>query len=489
MPGPPPLSLANPRADRDDPTLEASVRPARLGAGAALRYVVLGLAVLFATLLVAMAPRHSIMSVGFAVGATFACAGFTLLERRAPRVGVGPVVAAIAIVFAVSVAVPPRTSNDLWSYTMYGRTVSVHSASPYDRVPADYPTDPFFGRVSPIWQHRGSVFGPLWVGYATVGTVLAGDSAFGNRLFFQITAALAAAAALLLIWRTTRSPVALAWLGLHPMFGAVAVNGGHNDLVIGLALVAGVLLLARRRPLAAGIVIGLAALVKLTALLALIGVVVWAWRRRERRTATFTVAAAAATVALGYGPLFGSAWHVLSGANRTVTPASIWNSLVDLMLGHNAFRDVANPLAPNTTLIVISYVSLGCVVLLAFALAWRAARSERVAPTVGVATATYPFVAEYAYPWYACWALPMFAEPDPSPLAWVVWTQAALMLAVLKLPVHWNGTALDDSVRVLLTYAAPAVLLVLFVTARPWPRGREPRSVTPVGATVPAPAG
>ena len=385
-----------------------------------------------------------------------------------PRsVGVRPVVVAIAIVFVVAVAMPPRSSNDLWSYTMYGRTVAIHDANPYQRVPADFASDPFLERVSPIWQHRSSVFGPLWVGYATVGVSVAGDSPLLDRLFFQLTAAFAAAATLLLVWRGTGSSVALVWLGLHPVFGAVAVNGGHNDLLIGLALLGAVVLLTRRRPLAAGIVVGLAALIKLTALLALVGVVVWAWRHRERRAAGITVAASAATVALGYAPVLSPAWHVLSGADRTVTPSSLWNPLVDVMLGHNSFRDVANPTAPNQTLIAISYVSLACVAVLAVAVGWRAARSERIAPAVGVSTAAYPFAAEYAYPWYACWALPLFAERDPSPLAWVVWTQAAVMLAVYRLPIHWQGTPLDGLLRILLTYVAPVGLLVLFVVARP----------------------
>jgi hypothetical protein len=461
------------RSTVDEP-VEPFERFGRTASLRSLRYIVLGFAVLFATLLIAVAPRHSLMSVGLVTGATLACAAFTVLERRSPCLGLGPVVIAIAIVFAVAVAIPPRTSNDLWSYTMYGRTVSVYDASPYQRVPADYPTDPFFGRVSPIWQHRGSVFGPLWVGYAAAGTLVADESPLANRLFFQLTAALAAAAALLLVWRVTRSPIALAWLGLHPVFGAIAVNGGHNDLVIGLALLAAVLLLTRRKPLAAGIVFGIAALVKLTALLALVGVVVWAWRHRDRRPVTVVIAGATATVALGYASVFINASHVLSGADRTVTPASVWNPLVDAILGHNSYRDVANPLAPNHTLTAISYVSLGCVALLALTLAWRASRSERVAPAAGVATAAYPFAAQYVYPWYGCWALPLFAQAEPSPVGWVVWIQSAAMLAALKLPIHWQGTPLDGTARGLLTYATPVAMLILFIVAPPWNRSDRP---------------
>ncbi|MBV8198948.1 MAG: hypothetical protein JO263_12520, partial [Candidatus Eremiobacteraeota bacterium] len=102
--------------------------------------------------------------------------------------------APLAVVFAVALALPPKTSNDLWSYTMYGRIVSVYGDSPYTHLPSEFHTDPFYKRISPIWQHRGSVYWPVFVGYATVGTFLAGNSVLVDRLFFQLSAALAAAA-------------------------------------------------------------------------------------------------------------------------------------------------------------------------------------------------------------------------------------------------------------------------------------------------------
>jgi len=64
-------------------------------------------------------------------------------------------------------------------------------------------------------------------------------------------------------------------------------------------------------------------------------------------------------------------------------------------------------------------------------------------------------------------ALPLFAEADPTPLGWVVWAQAATMLFALKLPIHWHGTPLDGSVRVLLTYVVPLALLIGFVAVKP----------------------
>jgi hypothetical protein len=420
-------------------------------------------AVASSTMLVAVAPRHSPEAIVLVGLSTAACGALAVFERRRPALGVRPIAAAIALVFAVAVIAPPRTSNDLWSYTMYGRTVSVHSASPYDHVPADYPSDPFSRRVSTIWQHRASVFGPAFVGFAMTGTWLAGDSVLANRLFFQLTALAAAAACLVIMWRRTRSAAALAWLGLHPAFGALAINGGHIDLLIGLGILVAAILASRQRGLTAGIVIGALALMKLTSLLALVGLVLWAWHRQKPRLACSMLLGAAVTLGLVYLPVLTSASHVLGSADRTVTPASVWNPLAEALVGHDAGRRLAHPLAPNSTLTVLFFVSLGAVACLALAIGWRAAVARRPEPAAGATTASYTMAAAYSYPWYAAWSLPTFADRQPSRLAWVVWLQASLMLAALKLPVRPSGTVLGTLTRGLLSYVAPLVLLTAFV--------------------------
>jgi len=55
------------------------------------------------------------------------------------------------------------------------------------------------------------------------------------------------------------------------------------------------------------------------------------------------------------------------------------------------------------------------------------------------------------------------ADHEPTPLAWVVWVQAAVMLAALKLPILPRTTVLDTTLRGTITYAAPLLVLVAFV--------------------------
>ena len=469
-------------------------RPASLGreAGAApparSGRPTLSVALLVATVLLLIAvtvgPRHSVASTLLVVAAAGAAGAFALLEARRPRTGPRPVVGAIGVVLLVAVCVGPRSSNDLWSYTMYGRMVSVHGSSPYRHVPADYRSDPFDHLVSPIWQHRGSVYGPAFVGYAATLTFVAGDSRLVDRLVFQLGAAFAVAGALLLVWRRTRSPAALAWLGLHPVFGAIIVNSGQIDAFIGLAILAAALLAAERRGGAAGIAIAVASLVKVTSLVALPAIVFWAWRHGDRRVARRAVAATGAVVAVVYLPFVTGQSHVLKGADHSVTPGSPWNLPAQLLVGKDAGRDLPGLIPSNATLSTLFYLSLALVGVLALALAWRWARAERPEPAVGAAAAAYGVAAEYTLPWYAGWALPVVAARRPSPLGWVVWVQAVVLLAAWKLPTHHTGGVADTVLRGTFAYALPIVLLGAFVAVRD--RGPLAPAPTLVGTTTSA---
>jgi hypothetical protein len=442
----------------------AQASPARPG----LPTLSVALLVVAAALLIAVTvgARHSVGSTVLVAGAAAAVGAFALLEARRPRIGPRPVVATVGVVLVVAVCVGPRSSNDLWSYTMYGRMVSVYGSSPYRHVPADYRADPFDHLVSPIWQHRGSVYGPAFVGYAAALTFAAGDSRLVDRLLFQLGAALAVAGALLLVWRRTRSPAALAWLGLHPVFGAVIVNSGQIDAFVGLAILAAALLVAERRGALAGLAIAVASLVKVTSLVALPAVVFWAWRHGERRVARRAAAVTGAAVAVVYLPFVAGQTHVLKGADHSVTPGSPWNLAAELLVGKDAGRDLPGLVPSNATLSTLFYLSLALVGVLALALAWRWARAERPEPATGAAAAAYGIGAEYTLPWYAGWALPVVTARRPSPLGWLVWVQAAVLLAAWKLPTHHTGGVADTVLRGTVAYALPIVLLGAFVALR-----------------------
>ncbi|MBV8980037.1 MAG: hypothetical protein JO086_03980, partial [Acidimicrobiia bacterium] len=127
-------------------------------------------------------------------------------QRRAPFLSRRLVIGASAALLVVAVATPPTSSKDIWAHVMYGRIVSVHHASPYVHVPADYPTDGALGRVAPAYRHTPSVYGPAFTAASAVGTAAAGDSALAQRLFFQGLSALAVLLALFLLARRGADP-------------------------------------------------------------------------------------------------------------------------------------------------------------------------------------------------------------------------------------------------------------------------------------------
>jgi hypothetical protein len=411
------------------------------------------------------APRHAVASVLLVLISGSLVATLVVLEHRRRRLGLAAVTLAIALTMFAAVLAPPRTSSDLWSYAMYGRMVTVYDKSPYEHVPAEFRPDPFLHRVSPRWRHRASVYGPLFVGVSVLAAWVAGPSALAARLLFQLLAALALTLTLILVWRTTHQLAALIFLGLNPVLVVIVVNGGHNDALIGLALLIASMFALGRRPGAAGALIGLAALIKLTAGLALIGLVLWAWRHQRKRFALVATGTTALVVLAGYGPVFASASRVLGVADRTVTNGSPWNWLIDAILHHDAWRNVPRPLAPNDTLTAFFYVGVATVLLLATLLGWRAATSRRPDAPLGVAVAAYPIGAEYAYPWYTASALPLFALDGLTELGGVVWVQSIVTLAALKLPLVVRGPALQATLRVVLSDFAPPLLLIAFVAA------------------------
>ena len=377
-----------------------------------------------------------------------ATAGWALVVSDA-RVEEHPVWVAMAIgtAYAISVAAPPRNSHDLWSYVMYGRMVSAHHLSPYSHVPIDFLHDPFLGRVAAGWRHTSSVYGPLFTGVSAALTRVAGDSALRARLAFQGLATIGVIATLAVIRRTTRSAAAVAFVGLHPVMVIVIVNGGHNDALVGLAVMAGALLVGRRRWYAAGFVIGLGMLVKVSAGLGLLGLVVWSFPRNRRGAAQLAVAAGVTTL-LGYLPTGSAAVRVLahSGNSNGNTRASVWDP-------------ISSALHPSTA------AMLTLMLLLAVVAAFRWRADPRPASTA-LATLTATLVGGvYVLPWYPAWALPTAALDRRSRLSMLVAAQAAFLVAVyeFELPAHPSLVGAWAVVRSVLVQAGAWLALGLFI--------------------------
>jgi Glycosyltransferase family 87 len=376
-------------------------------------------------------------------------------EARRPTLTLRAVVVAVAVVIGVAVTTVPRPSGDLWSYAMYGRIVAVHDASPYRHVPDEYPNDPMLQFVSPAWRHTGSVYGPAFVAFSAGVAPLAGDSATRTRLLYQATTALAVAGALVLVWRRTRSPAAIAWLGLNPVIGLQLVNGGRNDALIGLGVLGAILLVEREKLRASGLVTAVVTTIKATGLLAGAGLALWTWRRRGLRRAVIFAAVTAVTVVGAYIAAGGTvALGPLRHAATQFSRGSVWSGFPRLGLP---------AISTTAAMVVTAAVVVVCL--------WRYSKDDPA--EAGIAgPAAFLLAAPFVLPGYLGWVLPGAALLHNRRTARIIALQATLLVSVYEIfrtpmsgPV---GHALSRAAGLL----APLLGIALLVAIVALPRAR-----------------
>ena len=427
----------------------------------------------------ALGPRARLVAVLVAF-TTFAALFLPSVRHRAltPR----RIVTVSTVLVTLALVAPPGGSHDLWSYAVYGRLVSVHHVSAYADLPAAFPRDPFFHLVARGWRHTASVYGPAFVALSAVGTRLTGSSVVATRLFFQGVEALALAGAVGIVWRRTRDPVALAFVALNPAL-ILVVNGGHNDVLVGLALLAGTLLLADGRPGLAGLVLAAGALVKLVLLLPFGALLLWMWRRGDRRATLVAGVTTGSTVLAGY---------VVSGGRAALAPlfhagaqhsrSSLWELATQWLAPHFA--------APRATLFRVegdlAVLLVGTVALL-IALAESRSERARVPPdphtgpiVAGAAALVFLIAGAFVLPWYSAWSMPLVALVWRSRVAALAVGQAALVSIAFAAPVILGP--------IFQAYALDFVPLVLFLALAylAWSAARG-RLRLPVGRSVPRP--
>ena len=400
------------------------------------------------------ANRAGLLTLAFA---TLALALVVGRWRRALRMPT--VVVLSAALLLVAVARWPRDSTDVWSYAAYGRMVSHYGASPYRHVPVEYSNDRAIRRVKPTWQNTSSVYGPLWNGISAAVVSVTQTHLLSTRIWFQTLAALSVFLAVLLIGRRTRSPAAAALIGLNPLVIYDVVNGGHNDALVGLALLVGVLLASRERFKLAALAIALGVLVKLVALIGLVALIVWIVRKRGVRPAVIAAGVGGGGIAPGYARSGGhDARTPLREARLQISRNSIWlltnpdgrTNLFGLGRVHEFSHDF---LQAASTLSMITVIVLAAVVV-----AGRL-RDNTPALVVGGAVAVYLLAGAYVLPWYAAWALPVLVLEWRSGLTRIMLAQSALYLIAYQ---YRQGVPASVPYRALF---ATNVALVLFELA------------------------
>jgi dolichol-phosphate mannosyltransferase len=390
-----------------------------------------------------------------------ACAAYlALITRRQPSgLSIRLVTAAIAVQTFVAVWRPPSSTQDLWYYAIYGRILAIYHASPYTHVPAQYPHNPFLTQVGRAWHHTPSVYGPVFTAMSGAASFVLGSSFLGTRLFYQGLAAAALVTACVVIWRRTSSSDAVAFFALSPFTALYLVNGGRNDILVGLALLGAVVLAQRGRSTAAGVVGALGALVKLTGLLGVVALVVSLIVRRERESARRIAVAAGLTVVGAY---------LVAGTSAVLTPMDTAGSLYSRESVWRLLPQIGHAL-PSTEVALVAAGAIVCWVLL---------RTSRSGPEIAVPASltALTLAAAYTLPGYVGWALPTAALQHRGRVARIAAYQAVVLVMayeILRQPIPGRlGRDLFQTAIVVGPLLVLGLLIALIVWARARPTSR-----------------
>ncbi len=375
--------------------------------------------------------------------------------------------AAIAVVMVAMVVFPARQSADAFLYGIYGRILAIHHANPWRSVPAAFPHDPIERYVGAHWVRTPSYYGPVWIGWSALTAWIVPATKLSIRLTFQLSSAAMVAAVGWLLWRRTRSLASAALVLLQPLVVLSVVNGGHNDGAVALLSVAAVLLLVpprdeggRTRAALAGLLFGLAAAVKATALLGPFGAVLWLLIAGRRRDAWSVATVAGAITALAFAATPGSV-HGLQSAAKETSFLSIWQTVRSaahpslLVHGHVWGPENYSPsrLAP--------LLSALAVVLIAAYL--RPAFARGVIPLewmVAISLTTYLVLGSWVQPWHLIWALPLVVLSGSAVFRRVVGLHSAIILGLFQAE-DWIRADLWRPLRVLVIVGVPLLILAM----------------------------
>ena len=376
-----------------------------------------------------------------------ACGGYGVMvaaERRWGGLGLGFVGASVIVPFTVGIVAPPRVTADLWWYAVYGRIVAVHHASPYTHVAADFPYDTVMRSYGHAWRHTPSVYGPLFTAFSAATSAGSGSSMLSTRLAYQVLALAAVLTASVIVWRRTRSAGAVAFLAAHPMVALYIVNGGRNDILVGVAMLGAAVLASQGRERSAGVVGGLGALVKLTGLVGIVALVVTLATARGRGAAQRAAAAALAVVSAGY---------LVAGSAAVLTPMNTAGAMFSRGSVWKLATRVVVP-SPHLALAVLGVV----VVVVLLRTRWSAPATSMTATLTALTLG-----AAYTLPAYVAWALPPASLDHRSKVSRIAATQGLVLVAgygVFRHPFAGPaGVGLWWAVRA----GVPLVSLVLLV--------------------------
>ncbi|MEU8262825.1 polyprenol phosphomannose-dependent alpha 1,6 mannosyltransferase MptB [Micromonospora sp. NPDC048999] len=382
---------------------------------------------------------------------------------------------------------PPLGSRDAYAYSCQGISYSA-GINPYEQGVSALPC-PWLDTISYIWRDTPAPYGPLFVMISGAIVTTAG-SLFASIVLFRALAvagvALTAVAVPVLARRCGVPPQRALWLALAcPLVPVHLIGGAHNDAIMVGLLAAGLAVVAARPGrrlllLGGGLLLGLAAAIKVTALVvvpfAALAAIVGPYRIRALVRDGGWVVGGALTALVGAALAAGLGLGFISGLEQGGLVVA-WSSpptAVGQTVGYLARIFGAHVDALPATR------ALGMLVLAVLLLwLWWRARHREPLWHAGLALAATVALSPLFHPWYWTWPLVVLAATSRR-TGW--FSLVALVSLFMVLP---DGTGLPRYSKM---PGAPLMTLLVMVVAV-WlvrsARAARPRSDRPARQPVP----
>jgi hypothetical protein len=311
-----------------------------------------------------------------------------------PRLVIGTIVA-LHLIFLLA---PPLLSTDIFNYVDYGRLGGLYGLDPYIHGPIARMHDAAYQYTN--WRHTASAYGPL---FTLASYPLAQLGLAGAMWAFKLLAACASLGCVALVWgiaqQLERPPLkAAAIFGLNPLLLVWTVGGGHNDLLMLMLMLAGILLVLRSREALGGAAVLAAVAVKATAGVAIPFLVLGA-RRRWRAIAGLAAAGVAVLIAASIAfPHHALGFlHVVSGQQQTLVASDSIPTEVCSLIGLDTVTHGARLVGSGLLVVIVGLL-----------LVWVWRGGQWVA-ACGWALIGVVALAPWLLAWYTVWPLPFAA--------------------------------------------------------------------------------
>jgi hypothetical protein len=336
---------------------------------------------------------HDTLAALFSVLILLMAGCYALLVAAGRHVPLRWVVGAIVATHIVLVLGPPLLLTDIFNYLDYARMGTLHGLNPFTAVPGDAGGDPTYHYAT--WHHLSSPYGPLFTLFTYLLVPLDFKPSYWTLKLLLMAASLGS---LYLVWRTAlrlRRPAvpALVFVAFNPLLLVFGLGGFHNDFLIMLAVLGGILLLLNGRPAGGAVAMVAAAGMKATAVVILPFAVIGSSDRRRALLGAIVTGAALVVASVA---VFGTVVPSLGPQTTLVSPLGALN-LLGLALGFGGATTGMQVIAPVVLVAVIGY------------LLWKTWHGADWMDMAGWAVFALLLSLSWVVPWYVMWLLPLAA--------------------------------------------------------------------------------